>query len=62
VSYEIPTSAGSGDPAPEAAMTMKIVSGHAPQLQALRNVILPLIVQTRDALGFKCLRFWSAGG
>lgn len=43
-------------------MTMKIVSGHAPQLQALRNVILPLIVQTRDALGFKCLRFWSAGG
>jgi chemotaxis protein methyltransferase CheR len=32
-----------------------------PQLEALRNVILPQIVQAKSAMGFKRLRFWSAG-
>jgi chemotaxis protein methyltransferase CheR len=32
-----------------------------PQLDALRNVILPQIVQAKTAMGFKRLRFWSAG-
>lgn len=31
------------------------------QLEALRNVILPQIVQTKGALGFKRLHVWSAG-
>jgi chemotaxis protein methyltransferase CheR len=32
-----------------------------PQLEALRNVILPQLLQAKSALGFKRLRFWSAG-
>jgi chemotaxis protein methyltransferase CheR len=32
-----------------------------PQLDALRNVILPQIQQTKAAIGLKNLRFWSAG-
>jgi len=32
-----------------------------PQLAALRNVILPQILQTKGALGFKRLHLWSAG-
>jgi chemotaxis protein methyltransferase CheR len=32
-----------------------------PQLEALRNVILPQIVQSKASLGFKRLRIWSAG-
>jgi len=31
------------------------------QLEALRNVILPQLLQAKSALGFKRLRFWSAG-
>ena len=31
------------------------------QLDALRTVILPQIVQTKGAMGYKRLRFWSAG-
>jgi len=31
------------------------------QLEALRSVILPQIVQAKDAIGFKKLRLWSAG-
>jgi len=34
---------------------------HPPQLEALRNVILPQIMQIKGAMGFKRLRFWSAG-
>jgi len=32
-----------------------------PQLAALRDVILPQIVQTKNAMGFKRLHLWSAG-
>lgn len=32
-----------------------------PQLEALRNVILPQLVQTKNAMGFKRLRLWNAG-
>jgi chemotaxis protein methyltransferase CheR len=32
-----------------------------PQLDALRNVILPQILPAKTALGFKRLRLWSAG-
>lgn len=32
-----------------------------PQLDALRNVILPQLIQSKSALGFKRLRLWSAG-
>ena len=32
-----------------------------PQLDALRNVILPQIVQAKSAMGFKRLQLWSAG-
>jgi len=32
-----------------------------PQIEALRNVILPQMVQEKSALGFKRLRLWSAG-
>src|SRR5208283_3654735 len=32
-----------------------------PQLEALRNVILPQIVKAKSAMGFKRLHFWSAG-
>jgi chemotaxis protein methyltransferase CheR len=32
-----------------------------PQLEALRNVILPQLVEAKAAMGFKRLRFWSAG-
>jgi len=32
-----------------------------PQLEALRMVILPQIMQAKSAMGFKRLRFWSAG-
>lgn len=32
-----------------------------PQLEALRNVILPQIIQTKNAMGFKRLRLWNAG-
>jgi chemotaxis protein methyltransferase CheR len=32
-----------------------------PQLDALRNVILPQLIAAKSALGFKRLRFWSAG-
>lgn len=32
-----------------------------PQLEALRNVILPQIMQAKSAMGFKRLRFWNAG-
>ena len=31
------------------------------QLEALRNVILPHVMQAKGAMGFKRLRFWSAG-
>lgn len=34
---------------------------HLPQLEAMRNVILPQVMQTKGAMGFKRLRFWSAG-
>ena len=32
-----------------------------PQLEALRNVILPQIVESKSAMGFKRLHLWSAG-
>jgi len=32
-----------------------------PQLDALRNVIFPQILQAKSAMGFKRLRLWSAG-
>jgi chemotaxis protein methyltransferase CheR len=32
-----------------------------PQLEALRNVILPQILAAKSAMGFKRLHFWSAG-
>lgn len=32
-----------------------------PQLEALRNVILPEIMKAKSAMGFKRLRLWSAG-
>src|SRR5919204_2245663 len=32
-----------------------------PQLEALRKVILPGIIQVKSAMGFKKLRIWSAG-
>jgi chemotaxis protein methyltransferase CheR len=32
-----------------------------PQLEALRNVILPQIVKAKSAMGFKRLHIWSAG-
>ena len=32
-----------------------------PQMEALRNVILPQIVEAKSAMGFKRLRLWSAG-
>jgi chemotaxis protein methyltransferase CheR len=32
-----------------------------PQLDALRNVILPQIIKAKAAMGFKRLRLWSAG-
>ena len=32
-----------------------------PQLEALRSVILPQIMQAKSAMGFKRLRLWSAG-
>jgi chemotaxis protein methyltransferase CheR len=32
-----------------------------PQLEAMRNVILPQIVQAKGAMGFKRLRLWNAG-
>ncbi|HLV85580.1 MAG TPA: protein-glutamate O-methyltransferase CheR [Candidatus Sulfotelmatobacter sp.] len=32
-----------------------------PQLEAMRSVILPQILQAKTALGFKRLHFWSAG-
>lgn len=32
-----------------------------PQVEALRNVILPQIVEAKSAMGFKRLRLWSAG-
>lgn len=31
------------------------------QLEALRNVILPELMKSKTAMGFKRLRFWSAG-
>lgn len=31
------------------------------QLEAMRNVILPQIIQSKSAMGFKRLRLWSAG-
>jgi chemotaxis protein methyltransferase CheR len=34
---------------------------HPPQLEALRTVILPQIMQAKSAMGFRRLRFWSAG-
>lgn len=34
---------------------------HPPQLEALRTVILPQVMQAKGAMGFKRLRFWSAG-
>jgi len=33
----------------------------SPQLEALRTVILPQIMQAKSSMGFKRLRFWSAG-
>ncbi len=33
----------------------------APQLEALRNVILPQILKAKSAMGFKRLHLWSAG-
>jgi len=32
-----------------------------PQLEALRNVILPQFIKSKSAMGFKRLRIWSAG-
>jgi len=32
-----------------------------PQLEALRNVVLPQILETKKAMGFKRLHLWSAG-
>jgi chemotaxis protein methyltransferase CheR len=32
-----------------------------PQLEALRNMILPQLMQAKGSMGFKRLRFWSAG-
>ena len=32
-----------------------------PQLEALRNVILPELINSKNAMGFKRLRLWSAG-
>ncbi len=32
-----------------------------PQLEALRNVILPDLIKSKTAMGFKRLRIWSAG-
>ena len=32
-----------------------------PQLEALRTLILPQVMQAKGAMGFKRLRFWSAG-
>jgi|SRR5579864_477851 len=32
-----------------------------PQLDALRNVILPQLIEAKSAMGFKRLRLWSAG-
>jgi chemotaxis protein methyltransferase CheR len=34
---------------------------HPPQLEALRTVILPEIVKVKSQMGFKRLRFWTAG-
>ncbi len=34
---------------------------HPAQLDALRNVIIPQILQTKGAIGLKRLRFWCAG-
>lgn len=34
---------------------------HPPQLEALRNVILPELIKLKTQIGFKRLRFWSAG-
>jgi chemotaxis protein methyltransferase CheR len=34
---------------------------HPAQLDALRNVVLPQIMQSKSALGIKRLRIWSAG-
>ncbi|MGA2980257.1 MAG: protein-glutamate O-methyltransferase CheR [Terriglobales bacterium] len=34
---------------------------HPAQLDAMRNVILPQILQLKDAIGLKRLRFWCAG-
>ncbi|MGA9354014.1 MAG: protein-glutamate O-methyltransferase CheR [Terriglobales bacterium] len=34
---------------------------HPAQLEAMKTVILPQVMQTKTALGFKRLRFWSAG-
>ncbi len=34
---------------------------HPAQLEALRNVILPQILQTKGVIGLKRLRFWCAG-
>ena len=33
----------------------------SPQLEALRTVVLPQVMETKRAMGFKRLRFWSAG-
>lgn len=32
-----------------------------PQLEAMRNIILPQVIQSKSAMGFKRLRIWSAG-
>ncbi len=34
---------------------------HPAQLEALRNVILPQIIETKGTVGLRRLRFWSAG-
>ncbi len=34
---------------------------HPAQLEAMRNVILPQIMETKASIGLKRLRFWSAG-
>lgn len=34
---------------------------HPPQLEALRTVILPQLMQSKGTMGFKRLRFWSSG-
>jgi chemotaxis protein methyltransferase CheR len=34
---------------------------HPPQLEALRNIILPEVIKAKSQVGFKRLRFWSAG-